>query len=165
LKRYISDLHFGGEELLTKFDNRKFSSVVEMNKYMIKQWNDTVKKGDMVIVLGDMFSTKDVKLINMAMEEQSIGAKEVLNVVTFASGELANSKLATDNQFDKCKESKNITNTIVSDYNNINNTVNNFAASIKSINKMIESTNESYIKTKEGIEVIKDNLSKFKYLR
>lgn len=106
-----------------------------------------------------------VESINMAMEEQSIGAKEVLNVVTFASEELANSKLATDNQFDKCKESKNITNTIVSDYNNINNTVNNFAVSIKSINKMIESTNESYIKTKEGIEVIKDNLSKFKYLR
>lgn len=71
MKRYISDLHFGGEELLTKFDNRKFSSVVEMNKHMVKQWNDTVKKGDMIIVLGDMFSTKDVKLINKILGQLS----------------------------------------------------------------------------------------------
>ena len=64
MKRYISDQHFGGEECITNFDKRQFSDVSEMDKYMIKQWNDTIQSGDLVIVLGDMFSTKDVKKIN-----------------------------------------------------------------------------------------------------
>ena len=64
MKRYISDQHFGGEECITNFDKRPFSDVLEMDKYMIKQWNDTIQSGDLVIILGDMFSTKDVKKIN-----------------------------------------------------------------------------------------------------
>lgn len=64
MKRYISDQHFGGEECITNFDKRQFSDVLEMDKYMIKQWNDTIQSGDLVIILGDMFSTKDVKKIN-----------------------------------------------------------------------------------------------------
>lgn len=63
MKRYISDLHFYGE-VLDQFDKRNFSDIQEMNKYMIKQWNDTIKGGDIVIVLGDMFATKEPDKIN-----------------------------------------------------------------------------------------------------
>jgi calcineurin-like phosphoesterase family protein len=43
MKRYISDLHFCGEECITNFDRRSFANAQEMDKYMIKQWNATIK--------------------------------------------------------------------------------------------------------------------------
>ena len=69
MKRYISDLHFGGEECISRFDKRQFDNVFEMDKYMIKQWNDTIKSGDIVIILGDLFSTKDVTRINKILNQ------------------------------------------------------------------------------------------------
>ncbi len=51
---YIADCHFFHEALNTKMDNRGFSSVEEMNEYMIKKWNDKVTRADTVIVLGDL---------------------------------------------------------------------------------------------------------------
>ena len=69
MKRYISDLHFGGEECISRFDKRQFDNVFEMDKYMIKQWNDTIKGGDIVIILGDLFSTKDVTRINKILNQ------------------------------------------------------------------------------------------------
>ena len=69
MKRYISDLHFGGEECISKFDKRQFDNVFEMDKYMIKQWNNTIKGGDIVIILGDLFSTKDVTRINKILNQ------------------------------------------------------------------------------------------------
>lgn len=59
-KRYISDLHFFDEDVRLYMDKRPFSSAEEMTEYMIERWNDTVEKGDVVIVLGDMFSRKNV---------------------------------------------------------------------------------------------------------
>lgn len=35
-------------------DKRGFSTVEEMNEYMIKQWNSKVKKKDEVVILGDL---------------------------------------------------------------------------------------------------------------
>lgn len=66
MKRYISDLHFYGD-CINQFDKRPFNSIEEMNKYMIKQWNSIVKSGDIVIVLGDLFATKDAKQINSVL--------------------------------------------------------------------------------------------------
>ncbi len=56
----ISDTHFGHENILT-FKNkdgsrmRDFSSVDEMNQVMVDRWNETVKPGDKVYHLGDVF--------------------------------------------------------------------------------------------------------------
>ena len=35
-------------------DNRGFSSVEEMNEYIIEQWNKKVRKNDEVVILGDL---------------------------------------------------------------------------------------------------------------
>lgn len=57
-KRYIADLHFFDEDVRMFMDKRPFASADEMNEHITSQWNDTVQKGDEVIVLGDMFSRK-----------------------------------------------------------------------------------------------------------
>lgn len=61
MKRYISDLHFFSEKVMKYMDHRPFSSTKEMNEYMISQWNDTVKGGDQIFVLGDMFDWRYVE--------------------------------------------------------------------------------------------------------
>lgn len=53
-KMYISDLHFYHEGLNYRMDNRGFSSVDELNEYMITQWNSKVTKKDEVYLLGDL---------------------------------------------------------------------------------------------------------------
>lgn len=50
---YISDLHFGHANVI-RFDNRPFSDVHEMDKYMIELWNMRVKDEDHVYVVGDV---------------------------------------------------------------------------------------------------------------
>lgn len=50
---FTSDLHFGHENVI-KFDNRPFRSVEEMDAELISRWNNKVKKGDLVYVLGDL---------------------------------------------------------------------------------------------------------------
>lgn len=56
MRRYIADLHFFDEPVCFQMDHRPFASVQEMNAYMITQWNNTVKRGDEIFVLGDMFN-------------------------------------------------------------------------------------------------------------
>ncbi len=67
MKLYISDQHFYSETLLTKLDNRNFPDVKAMNKYMIDQWNSKVHGGDVVIVLGDIFATKNPEDVNFVL--------------------------------------------------------------------------------------------------
>ncbi len=55
MKYYIADLHFGHGNLNQYMDHRGFSSVEEMNEYMIQQWNSVVKAHDEVYILGDLF--------------------------------------------------------------------------------------------------------------
>ena len=50
---FTADLHFGHENVI-QFDNRPFSSVEEMDKELIRRWNNKVEKCDLVYVLGDM---------------------------------------------------------------------------------------------------------------
>lgn len=54
MRYYISDQHFFHNSLILSMDNRPFSSVDEMNEYMINQWNSVVKKNDEVVILGDL---------------------------------------------------------------------------------------------------------------
>ena len=59
---FISDHHFQHANILSFKDNDgnlprgdKFSSVEEMDEYMIDRWNSVVKQGDIVYHLGDVF--------------------------------------------------------------------------------------------------------------
>jgi calcineurin-like phosphoesterase family protein len=49
----IADTHFGHKKIL-QYENRPFSSVQEMDKTIIKNWNNTVTGDDTVIVVGDV---------------------------------------------------------------------------------------------------------------
>ena len=49
---YISDLHFGHTNIL-RFDGRPFSSIQEMEKTIIQNWNERVANEDTVYILGD----------------------------------------------------------------------------------------------------------------
>lgn len=59
----ISDTHFGHANILNFRDSTtgelirgaRFSSVEEMNETMVENWNKTVKPGDIVYHLGDVF--------------------------------------------------------------------------------------------------------------
>lgn len=56
---YISDLHFGHQNVL-KFDHRPYANTEEMDRDMIRKWNDRVGKDDDVYVVGDfLFCTEE----------------------------------------------------------------------------------------------------------
>lgn len=52
MKYYVADLHFGHDKII-EYENRPFETVEEMNEEYIKIWNNKVKKGDEVYILGD----------------------------------------------------------------------------------------------------------------
>ena len=49
---YISDIHFGHENVI-QFDNRPFNNVEEMDRELIKYWNERVSEQDDVYIIGD----------------------------------------------------------------------------------------------------------------
>lgn len=49
---FIADTHFNHKNIL-EYCNRPFSNVEEMNEKLIENWNNTVKKDDIVYMLGD----------------------------------------------------------------------------------------------------------------
>ena len=51
---YISDLHFGHKNVLA-FDERPFRDLEEMERELIRRWNERVTEEDTVYVLGDVF--------------------------------------------------------------------------------------------------------------
>lgn len=58
MNRYISDSHFGHKNVIS-FNNRPFSNVDEMDRYMIDSWNLTVNKDDDVYIGGDLIYKSD----------------------------------------------------------------------------------------------------------
>lgn len=50
---FISDLHFDHKNII-RYCNRPFSSVDEMNHFIVNTWNKTVDLGDTVYFLGDL---------------------------------------------------------------------------------------------------------------
>ena len=69
MKLYISDLHFFHDNLIKGLDKRNFESSQEMNNYIIEKWNKRVKGGDHVIVLGDMFWSKNADEVNKILRK------------------------------------------------------------------------------------------------
>jgi calcineurin-like phosphoesterase family protein len=49
---FTSDTHFGHANII-KYCNRSFRDIDHMNKSLIRNWNERVKKDDLVIFLGD----------------------------------------------------------------------------------------------------------------
>lgn len=64
---FSSDQHFGHANII-KYCERPFADVPEMNKALIDRWNDTVRHGDTVFVLGDWSMKKDLSLIGIAKQ-------------------------------------------------------------------------------------------------
>ena len=54
MRYYIADCHFFHENINHRMDKRGFSDALEMNEYMIKRWNDKVRRNDEVVILGDL---------------------------------------------------------------------------------------------------------------
>ncbi|MDR2888771.1 MAG: metallophosphoesterase family protein [Lachnospiraceae bacterium] len=54
MRYYIADLHFYHNAMNTKMDRRGFSSAEEMNEHIITRWNEKVRRGDDIIILGDL---------------------------------------------------------------------------------------------------------------
>lgn len=61
---YISDTHFGHYNIM-RFDNRPFSSVEEMDKALIDNWNSVVDTYDTVYILGDFCWLKEDRWIKI----------------------------------------------------------------------------------------------------
>ena len=57
---FTSDLHFGHKNII-RFDNRPFTTIEEMDKALIRNWNNKVNDDDTVYVLGDISWYKDDK--------------------------------------------------------------------------------------------------------
>ena len=50
---YTSDLHFGHSNVI-KFDHRPFLDREEMDKFLIRNWNERVQSDDDVYIVGDL---------------------------------------------------------------------------------------------------------------
>lgn len=64
--RFISDFHLGHSNCL-KFDNRPFEDISKQDEEIIKRWNESVSKNDVVWILGDISwysPTKTAEIFN-----------------------------------------------------------------------------------------------------
>lgn len=52
MRYFTSDIHFNDEQTL-RVDARPFKSTKKFDNYIIKLWNKTAKKGDIIFVVGD----------------------------------------------------------------------------------------------------------------
>lgn len=57
---FIADTHFDDKNILN-YENRPFSSVIDMNQKLIENWNKVVSDSDEIYVVGDFGNTKYLK--------------------------------------------------------------------------------------------------------
>lgn len=65
---FISDTHFGHSNII-RYGRRPFRCVEEMDEALIKNWNRTVKEGDVVYHLGDVAASPPRRPIDRAEGE------------------------------------------------------------------------------------------------
>jgi len=56
-KYFTSDLHLGHTNII-KYNNRPFKTIEEMDKTLIRNWNETVQPDDEIFILGDLTMRK-----------------------------------------------------------------------------------------------------------
>lgn len=86
-KWIISDLHLGHKNIL-KFsgDLRGGTDSDSHDEWLIEQWNNVVKKGDLVYVLGDVaFNTEKIKLVKFLKGQKILirGNHDLLDTQTY----------------------------------------------------------------------------------
>ena len=63
---YTADIHFCDDKTM-RVDNRPFKNVKKFDRFIIRDWNKTAKKGDTIYVVGDLLDSdgaEDKKYIN-----------------------------------------------------------------------------------------------------
>ena len=75
---FMSDLHYNHENVL-KMNNRNFSGISEMNEYIVDTLKNTIKPGDVIFELGDLFWKTDTKECQSVLE--SIPTKEIYKII------------------------------------------------------------------------------------
>lgn len=95
---YTSDLHFCHRNIIG-LNNRPFANVEEMNETLITNWNNRVRKGDLVYVLGDIGYPKNNADTQATIELiKKLNGRKVLVVGNH------DRKLIKDKEFIKCFE-------------------------------------------------------------
>lgn len=86
---YISDLHFGHENVI-RFDGRPFDNVDDMELWVKSRWNSKIKNSDTVFILGDFSFEKTEKTGEIL---RSLNGKKVLIIGNHDKSALANAEL------------------------------------------------------------------------
>jgi calcineurin-like phosphoesterase family protein len=92
--RFISDLHLGHQNMATR---RGFKDYNEMNNFIIKKWNETVKKHDVTYILGDVTmerkhfyplldELKGIKKVILGNHDRPQDVPELLKYVNWVGG-------------------------------------------------------------------------------
>lgn len=93
MRYFIADLHFFHKSLNEQMDKRGFATVEDMHDYIIKRWNNKVRPGDEVVILGDF---------SMGKGEETGEILDKLNGIKYLI-EGNHDKFLEDRKFDKTK--------------------------------------------------------------
>lgn len=72
---FTSDLHLGHNNIIS-LSHRPFSSIEEMNKTLINNWNSWVNKNDTIYILGDIAFKMKVEEVNQLIKK--LNGKKIL---------------------------------------------------------------------------------------
>lgn len=62
---FIGDTHFGHKAIVTKYKTRPgFETIEEHDEFLVKAWNETVKKKDIVYHLGDIAFGDNIEILD-----------------------------------------------------------------------------------------------------
>lgn len=68
MQYFTADTHFFHENIITSC-NRPFTSLEDMNRTLISNWNKTVNKHDEIFILGDLFFRATIEQINSTLQK------------------------------------------------------------------------------------------------